>query len=1202
MMTGIGDHRLFFAAFAAFAFFVAMPAVAIGAPTAAASQEFRATIAGTVTDPSGLVLPGATVTALNLQTNETATSVTTDAGLYTIPFLSPGRYTIVVELSGFKSYTSSEVQLSVGQTATLNVRMQLGDLAETVMVLAEVGETSKADRGMVMDNTRVTELPLNARNPFMLATLSAGVQFNGNPIYWRPFDNGAIADWSVNGGKNRNNEFLLDGAPNNSIQGGNNIAYVPPVDAVQEFKIMTSTYDAQYGRTAGGIINVSLKSGSNSFHGSAWEFARRWRLDANTALQTTQGQPRFSVVDGKKLGHFLDQYGFQVDGPLMVPGLVDGRNKTFFMFTFEGYREGTPNPATRTVPDERQRTGDFSQLRDRNGNLIVIYDPATGRQLGSQWVRDPFPNNIIPASRIHPIAKKLLSYYPLPNTQTPDSDPWRNNLFQGPNIARDDFFNWVAKVDHVFSSKSKMFVRYAWNRRQEHRNTNGIETGPAQSGPLPLERINYTGVFDYVRSFSPTFLLNVRASANRYNELNRTDAGMGFDVTELGFQRSLVDQFNVKMFPYVDLSDYTRLGRGDFSEEPTTVVSLQPNLTWLQGRHTLRAGLEVRRTLYERLVSGNPSMRLNFRRGATQRDFQQADALSGNAFASFLLGAADSSGLVDVNIFPEYTWNYAAPWIQDDWKIGNRLTLNLGVRWDFNSPVREAQNRLNYGFDSTAINPVSALIDQRAFPGYQVRGGIQFAGVDGRPDTPYAFDTNNVQPRAGFAYKLSERTVIKGGVGRYFMNPTNTGYNEGFSVQTPVVASLDGGRTPLVNLSNPFPDGVRQPAGSANGLMTALGTGPDFANPSYQVPYVYQFSLGVERQLPWRTTAEISYVGSRTYQDTNTWTGFNEPSLAFRNLCDVTAGGNANYCNERVPNPFYQVPGFEGTTRFTSTTISRYDLARPFPQFTGGVTQQLLNEGRIWYDSAQVVVSKRTSSGLTLNGTYTFSKMIEQNGYNDAIARTVQKSPAAADRPHRVTISGVYLLPFGHSKRFLGRIPGPLDAIIGGWEVAGLYVYNSGQPWDLPTTGNLFYKVKDARNPNPAARPGIIQAVLPCVAQMGNDGVLRMLAYSTAAGCTEPYFIVQPSFTGRRSNARDDDIRRPSFHQFDVNFAKSVPLRNGQRLQLRVEAFNLLNKPMYSTRNYANNPLNSDFGQINLSATEQSNFPRNVQLGIKFLW
>ncbi|MBI4476077.1 MAG: carboxypeptidase regulatory-like domain-containing protein, partial [Acidobacteria bacterium] len=276
------------------------------------AQEFRATITGRISDPAGLAVPGVAVTARNTQTNEAATSVSTDAGVYTIPFLNPGTYQIVAELSGFRTFNSSPQQLQVGQTATLNIQLQLGDVTEVVTVNAESSEASRPDRGMVVDNIRVTELPLNARNPFMLSVLVAGVQFNGNPIYWRPFDNGAIADWSINGGRNRSgggaggNEFLLDGAPNNSIQGGNNIAYVPPVDAVQEFKVMTSMYDAQYGRTAGGIINVSLKSGSNAFHGNSWEFGRRWWLDANTALQKAQNRPKYSVVNGEKLGHYLD--------------------------------------------------------------------------------------------------------------------------------------------------------------------------------------------------------------------------------------------------------------------------------------------------------------------------------------------------------------------------------------------------------------------------------------------------------------------------------------------------------------------------------------------------------------------------------------------------------------------------------------------------------------------------------------------------------------------------------------------------------------------------------------------------------------------------------------------------------------------------------------------------------------------------------
>src|SRR2546427_9915099 len=355
------------------------------------APEFRATVTGRVTDPGGLAVPGATVTAVNTRTAETATGFTTADGAYTVPFLKPGVYAVSAELTGFRKATQPNVQLEVGQTSTINFQLQLGALSEEVTVTGEspVLETSKADRGLVIDNERVTELPLNARNPFMLSYLSPCITYNGPAIYQRPFDNGAIADWSINGGQNRNNEFLLDGAPNNSIQGGNNIAFVPPVDSVQEFKIITNSYDAQYGRTAGGVINVSLKSGTNALHGSVYEFARRKELDSSEYF--------FKVNNLDKPAHKLDQYGFQLDGPIEIPGLYNGRNKTFFMVNYEGYKEATPNPATYTVPDAAQLRGDFSNLRDAQGRLITIYDPATGRLDNTgQWVRDPFPNNQVP--------------------------------------------------------------------------------------------------------------------------------------------------------------------------------------------------------------------------------------------------------------------------------------------------------------------------------------------------------------------------------------------------------------------------------------------------------------------------------------------------------------------------------------------------------------------------------------------------------------------------------------------------------------------------------------------------------------------------------------------------------------------------------------------------------------------------------------
>src|SRR5207249_8415631 len=314
-----------------------------------------------------------TVQITNQGTNEVGTTVTNNEGVYSLPYLKPGRYRLIADVPGFKKHVRDNIVLNVGDVAGIDIHMEVGEASESVTVAAEslMLQTETADHGLVIDQKRVMELPLNARNPFMLSILSAGVNFNGNVIYQRPFDNGAIADWSVNGGLNRKNEFLLDGAPNNAQAGGNNIAYVPPVDSVEEFKIQINSYDSQYGKTAGGIINVSLKSGTNQLHGTGYEFMRRNGLDANSFQNNAAGKD--------KAGHFLDQYGGALGGPLLIPKLYDGRNKSFFFVNYEGYREGTPTPLNLSVPATEFAAGDFSKLADGQNRRIVIYDPATGR-------------------------------------------------------------------------------------------------------------------------------------------------------------------------------------------------------------------------------------------------------------------------------------------------------------------------------------------------------------------------------------------------------------------------------------------------------------------------------------------------------------------------------------------------------------------------------------------------------------------------------------------------------------------------------------------------------------------------------------------------------------------------------------------------------------------------------------------------------
>jgi hypothetical protein len=356
-----------------------------------------------------------------------------------------------VELAGFQKNTRSNLRLSVGETENINVQLGVG-LTETVNVVSETPllETSKADRGTVIDSARIAELPLQSRSPMALAVLVAGVNYNAQAIYLRPFDNGALADWSMNGGQNRNNEFLLDGAPNNANQGGNNIAYVPPAAAVQEFKVQTNSYDAQYGRTAGGVVNMTLKAGTNSFHGEVYDFMRRKALAANSFLLNSRQSP--------KTDQYIDQYGFSVDGPIF-------KNKTFFLFTGEKYREGTPAPLFSTTPTQAMKNGDFSGLVDASGNLIRIYDPATGRDVNGVWTRDPFPGNRIPADRISATARALLQYYPDPNGTTAGVAPWQQNLHYAEHFNKDLFWNWVGKVDHNFGTNDRAFFRWGENER-----------------------------------------------------------------------------------------------------------------------------------------------------------------------------------------------------------------------------------------------------------------------------------------------------------------------------------------------------------------------------------------------------------------------------------------------------------------------------------------------------------------------------------------------------------------------------------------------------------------------------------------------------------------------------------------------------------------------------------------------------------------
>lgn len=1162
------------------------------------AQEFRATVSGIVTDPAGARVPGATVAVTNIETNEEIRTTTTATGAYTIPLIRPGKYTLSAEATGFKKHVREGLELQIGQNAGLNITLEVGQITESVNVSAEAPlvESTSANRGGVIDTQRIHELPINGRNPFLLGAMIAGVNFHGAAIWQRPFDNGAIADWTINGGQQRGTEFLLDGAPNNAQMGGNNIAYVPPVDSVQEFKIFTNTYDAQYGHTNGGIVNVSTKSGTNELHGAVYGFWKRPDWQANLFQNNAYSRPRPSTV--------LNIHGFQVAGPVVVPKVFDGRNKLFFMINYEDYYEEWPQPLQRSVPAPEFLQGDFSKLVDAQGRQIRIFDPLTANA-GNNYTRTPFAGNIIPAGRISPIAQKTLSVFPQPNTSSPGRSYSENNYFDGANVAVDNFYNLVFKFDFNFGERHRFFLRHASNDRTEMRPENTVR-GPGECCQLPFQRINDHVTADWVTTVTPTFILNVRGSYNRFIEKANSKAAENFDATTLGLPASLLGQLPISghfpRFEFRGAFDYPNLGRYP-GGNTTNTYAVHPNATWIKGSHSMKMGVDYRFTQFSRQDRGDV-IRLRASRRWTRERWDQDDPLSGNPIADFLLGLP-SEGEVNYRQLPIWGNNYFAPYFQDDWKVTRRFTLNLGLRWDVNMPPKERYNRMNYIFDPNATPAWAGQVSTSNLAAGQVKGGLTFLGVGGNPDQSAKTDWNNFQPRIGMAFQVSNPMVARAGWGVYVINPNDNWHHvdimQGFAQETPLVRSIDGDRTPIANvLANPFPQ-VLVPRGASGGLDTFVGREITYFNPNFANPYAHQFSAGLQFELPYSSVVEVSYVGSRTVDLQSEWDGYNDPPVEFFKRCNPFDGGDPNFCNQTVPNPFRGIEAFRGTSLFTANTISRFQANRPFPQFNR-IRERGTNHGAIWYNSMQIQHQTRFRGGLNLLSTYTLSKQVERWGYTDQVNQIPQQGLYFQDRPHRFTVAGVWQLPFGQGRKFGNTANPVLSRIVSGWEITGFLQAQSGRPWDLPSN---VIMLSDPKLPVEQWVAHRVAGASPCVAQYRNNtGRFELQPYAVAAGCTEPVWLHAPSYTfGRMTPSRSGQIRLHAAPNLDASVNKTTRVTERVSVQFRAEAFNVTNTFFWGRNNFQNNPGNQNFGAFfPRDATDQNRYPRHIQLALKLLF
>jgi hypothetical protein len=1216
-LTHTGENRVRFVLLLLFVF---LPGRALMA------QEFT----GRVTDTTGAVLTKVTVTAHNLDTNLDTSTVTTAAGIYTIPYLTTGNYTVSVQANGFETGIHTGIVLQVGQTSTVNFELKVGSASQTVTVNADTPlDFGKGDYGEVVENTRVTELPLNGRDPGMLSILNAGAIWTGSIQYQRPFDD-TQANLSVNGGGSGNTALMLDGVSNNASTinntGNAKIAYVPPVDSVQEFKIITNPYDAKFGLLAGGVEDVTLKSGTNRIHGDVYEYARRTWLDANTwsnDYYINTAPPGTDLTPYKNPPMKWDQYGAELDGPVVIPKLYNGRNKTFFTMQYENFHEIEPNTVTDSVPSPQWLTGDFSNLVYWTGSNyapISILDPQNiSQNANGTWVRVPFgptdainptaAPNIIPASRINPVALNILKYYPAPNTTPPGgANPFANNFTAtGPDIDR--YRNVLAKLDQNLSTKDRFSIHYGYWERVEVRSYDGF-TGPEQEGQLPHGERSHTFTLEETHTFAPNLLFDFRANVSVRADYSYN--GPPFDPTSLGWSpgdAAGMGSSAASEFPYMDISEFSSFGTNSNNQVVSNSMALFPSVTWIKGRHSIHAGMDARfMQSVTDVVSGGNNFWID--RTWTQTNCGSCgswDPASGNSIASLLLGNP-TSGTDAINVTTFWSAHYWAPFVQDDLKINKRLTLNLGVRWDFMPGETERHNRGDYAFATTAVNPISSEV---SVPGYsQILGGVRYLGVNGNPRSTYPLKLTNIQPRIGFAWAWNSRTVLRGGFGESMRSPQNAPSSFGYNATTTYQAndpSRTGSTYPnLANqIDNPY-SSVIQPTGSSLGMLEMLGQnpGPWFLNPHYENSNFWNYSVGFEHQFLQHDTLNVAYVGTRLYNGDSS-DNINHVSPAAEEPCNPQLGGRIETCSNNNPNnPFLGVNGFQGSPYYTSTTINALNFTRPFPEF-GDIPEYQLNDLHTWYNSLQVTGIHKMSNSLVMHGTWTWSKLMDAGGWTDETYRVPYRSIDANDHTHRITISGVYDLPVGRGRTFLPRINRVVDGAIGGWELGSLYIYQTGAPWILPTNPNEVYLHSAYVKPHIQKDDGFIRLAAACAEQYqeNSNGVYGLvpLPYDYDGTCSQGADFQQVPTDGATPNNVYTGIRIPRTHQFDANLSKNFAIREDLKLQVRAEAFNVFNHPLWSL-SPDGSTNDSTFGLIERGPTGQSNLARQMQLSAKIVW
>ncbi len=1111
----------------------------------AAGQSATGTIQGRVTDSSGAAIPEATVVIQNQNTGVRQPTVTNSAGSFLQPYLIPGAYRLTVEKTGFDKHMTSDIKLSVQQTIALEIQMKVGEVNTVVEVSAGVAQlsTSTSAVSTVITNKAMLDLPLNGRNPFALATLVPGVIPGPGSTPW------------ISGGRNASSEITIDGTsvivPENNVS-IQDTGYVPIVDTIEEFAVISNSVAAEFGRTGGGVITVATRSGTNTVRGSVYEYLRNSKLDANSWGNNRNGVRRAAFQ--------RNQFGGTVGGPVFLPKLYDGRNRSFFFFSEQSTRTRGAATATATVPLDEWKIGDFSALRNGNGQSIVIYDPLTAtRDSSGVFIRQAFPGNLVPRERMDPVALNMLPYWPKPNAVPTNQFTNANNFFaSGKSRSTDDRYD--SRIDHSFTERFKLWARGSYSNGPNFP-FNGYGNIGTSSGDGPTYSTNYNVALNSVYTLNPTTILNFNYGLAR-KIAHRDPYSQGIDLARLGFPAAVVAaaaQQNFE-FPRTDVGGNN--GASALGQNTFTTLRIQSyghdtrgDLTKVFSRHTMKAGVEYRKLHMNFTQHGQPSGQYGFDNGWTQRQVGAATSTTqGAGMASFLLGLP-GSGQLSHTFAAATASSYWGFYVQDDWKVTQRLTLNIGLRWDVDIPRTERFNRLSY-FDIGAPSPIAGKV--AAFP--NLAGAMLFVTPEHRRQTPT--DRNNWGPRFGFAYQIDQKTVFRGAYSILYSasvlqasGTSGSSGTQGFQSSTSLNSSFDGGVTPAAFLRNPFPQGFNLPEGAAGGAATQLGLGiGDSFFVDYVNPIIQQWNGTLQRDLGAGFVIELGYLGSKGNHliDGESNMTYNQLPASFFALGNQLLGSN------QVPNPFLGVIT-NPTSNLGRPTVAYNQLLRPYPQYSS-VNGFRKPQANSIYHSFTLSVNKRYSNGLNLLLSYTGGKLIDDASQTvtflgaagqkqDFYNRQAERSLSTQDVSSRLVISANYDLPFGKSRTFLRSAPAAVDWMLGGWQVNGIITFQTAVPMQIANGGNNTQLGSPGQRPNNNGRSGRKSGPIPD----------RLNSYFD-----QSVFSQAGNFTFGNTSRTAPDLRGPGTRAFDASVFKRFRVLETLESEFRVEMFNAFNHPIWN--------------------------------------